>query len=70
MKKTIVCLTFAAIATLSLRAGENCTEKTACAAKAQTACCSSQAKTACASKAMTAAKKAATVKGAQLLVQR
>ena len=70
MKKLIVCLTFAAFATLSLRAGENCTDKTASAGKAQTACCASQAKTACASKAATAAKKAATVKGAQLLARR
>lgn len=70
MKKLIVCFTLAAFATLSLRAGENCAEKTACAAKAQTACCASQAKTACAGKSATAAKKAVTVKGAQLLAKR
>jgi hypothetical protein len=70
MKKLIVCLTFAAFATLSLRAGENCTEKTASAGKAQSACCASQAKSACSSKAATAAKRATTMKGAQLLAQR
>ncbi len=70
MKKLIVCLTFAAFATLSLRAGENCTEKTASATKAQSACCASQAKTACASKAVITAKKAAKLKGAELLLAR
>ncbi len=70
MKKIIVCLMFATFASLSLQAGENCSDKTACAAKAQTACCASQAKMACASKAATAARKATTVKGAQLLARR
>jgi len=71
MKKLIVCLTLAAFATLSLQAGENCTGKTACAAKAQTACSASQSKTVCAEKAAKMAKKASlSLKGAQLLAKR
>jgi hypothetical protein len=67
MKKLIVCLSLAAFATVSLQAGENCTEKTS--AKAQTACSASKATSACcASKTAKVAKKAHSVKGAQLLL--
>jgi hypothetical protein len=69
MKKLIVCLSLAAFATLSLQAGENCNEKTATTAKAQAACSVSKATTACcASKTAKVAKRAHTVKGAQLLL--